>query len=237
MQSGTKDRARYVGLVAAFVGLIAVSLGCATTVAMSSSGNRSAYYSTPVQSDTIFALGKPDAAAAQQMGAPHAMAFLGKKNTYLLFSGGEELMQVANGLDGNLVSLGSQSGQLFLRDKKVWGTLTLTYGKGGSYVPTPAEIATLTRLGFTQLGKSGVYRKSIAVNGVVYPALTLPEDQAQRFKVNRQLDFYNPPDSSPPPDFSKLIKVPVAIAVDVVTLPLQLAIAGLTVIVISTSHH
>lgn len=237
MKLVNKDQARYAGLVAAFIGLIAVSLGCATTVALSSSGNRSAYYYTPVLNDTIFALGKPDAAAAQQIGAPHSVVFLGKNNSYLLFEGGEELMQLANGLDGNLISLGNQSGKLFLKDKKVWGTLTLNYGKGNAYVYSPGEIDALSKLGFKPVGKSGLYGKSIAVKGMVYPAQALPEDKAQRFKVSHQLSFYNPPESSPPPDFGKLIKVPLAIVVDVVTLPLQLAVAGLAVVTIAFAHH
>lgn len=50
--------------------------------------------------------------------------------------------------------------------------------------------------------------------------------------MSREIAFYNPPDSSPPPDFGKLIIVPLAVVVDAALTPVYLL--GFIVVVLGS---
>ena len=87
-------------------------------------------------------------------------------------------------------------------------------------------------MGF-KLGKDGMYRLAIPVKGAMYPAAKINEEAASQFKKTRDISFYRAPDSKPPPDVTKLIKVPLAFAVDVVVMPVL--VLGLFVVGITTT--
>ncbi len=212
-------------------------LGCATAmVASSGNSNAYAYYHTPILTDTIFALARPDDALAKKIGNDDSIAFIGKKNTYLLIEGGNQLMNIAKELNGDRLTL-DKSTQLFLKDKIAWGSLSLSYASKENISQDEADIAKLQTLGF-KADRSGVYRLKVKVKGAVYPAVSVSNDQLQQFKQSRALSFYNPPDSSPPPDLGKLVELPIAIAIDVATAPIQLfGLLGAVLVISATGHH
>jgi len=177
----------------------------------------------PVLIDTIFAVGRPDAALAQELGT-QAIAFLGEKNTYLLIEGGDVLMQIATEVDGERIGSYVEPRALFLKDKTVWGSMMLSHFS----VKNPEEAATLTRLGFAK-GPMGNFERQVLVKGRIYPPLPLSDEQGQQFKRRRSIRFYDPPDSSSLPALNPAL--PAAIVADVATFPFQ--VIGLGVIAIT----
>jgi len=218
---------KYLNLAAVFVVLVAGLSGCLFNSMVDSAEWRT-NSSEPVLSDTIFAIGLPDAALARELGVPHAVAFLGEKNTYLLTEGGEVLLQVATELDGKRMHVSATGSRgLYLKDQSVWGSLSIFFGPAES----PNEITAINRLGFAGPGSFGVYEKKIRVKGMLYPAIVLSDEQGQKFKQKRKVSLYSPPDSTPPPSHAPLVR-PAAIAADIVTLPIQLLGLGAIAIVL-----
>ncbi len=215
-------------------------LGCATAmVASSGNSNAPAHFNTPILTDTVFAVARPDAELAKTLGNSDAIAFLGKQNTYLLLEGGNKLMRIATELDGNRLTLVDMPRQLFLKDKTAWGRLSLNYTVEQGTSAGTAEIEKLQALGFTA-GRNGSYRLEVKVKAALYPPVKVNDDQLQQFKRRRELKFFNPPDSSPPPDLDKLLVLPLAIAVDAATMPVQLFGLGVIVLGLAVdagSHH
>jgi hypothetical protein len=213
----SRDQFTYISLIVVFIALVTGSLGGCSSMMAATSPSDSRNLDTPILSDTIFAIGRLDGESARTINAPDAIAFLGTKNTYMVHEGGQALMQIAAELDGNRITLINPPHTLFLKDETVWGYLSLTYGPGDKQALSPVEIATLLKLGFAAGYLGSHYRKDIYVKGVLFPALALSDQEMQRFKVNRQLDFYDPVPSSPPPpppDVSYLLIQSLAIALD-----------------------
>lgn len=205
-------------------------LGCATMLAAGKRNPRAdAHFYRPVLTDTIFALGRADEKLARKIGNEHAVAFLGRRHTYLLLDGGEKLLRVAKELDGDRLELVAQPRSIFLSDKTLWGTITLAYQP----VPGQASRAELLQdLGFMPV-EEGSYRLSLPIQGVLYPPVKVGPELEGRFKQTRSIAFYNAPDSTPPPDLSKFVLVPLAVAVDVMLTPVY--VGGLLLLVIAAN--
>ena len=60
------------------------------------------------------------------------------------------------------------------------------------------------------------------VQGLILKPVKRDQLPPSSFQTPRNVAFFNPPDSRPPPDLGKLIDLPLAIAVDVVLSPLYL---------------
>ncbi len=191
------------------------------------------YYFTPALTDSIFALGLPDDSLKKMIGQKHAIALLGFKNSYVLFKGGDELVQVAQQqLDGKHMRIDSEtSKKLFLKDKQVWGDLTLTYGDDSGI--TSAEIIQLKAVGFVPVksGSNTIYQKKVAIEGVLYPPIKLTNEQLSSLSVHRPFNLYNSPDTKPPISYAAVASLPFAIAADVALYPVERAlfIAGAVV--------
>ena len=207
-------------------------LGCATMIVSEKSNpNAYAHYNKPVLTDSIFALGRPDAAFAKKIGYEDAIAFLGKQHTYLLVEGGEQLSALAHGeLDGDKLIMEGTQRQLFLSKKTLWGQVAFRYAPGQGTPQAEADAAKLRALGF-KADNQGGYRLSIPVKGVVGPAAKLKKDLPDALTKNRDIAFYNPPDSKPPPDLGKLIEVPLAVVADVALTPVY--VVGFVILILS----
>jgi len=217
-------------------------LGCATMLVSEMNQNRGnpaadAHYNKPVLTDSVFALAQPDDALAEKIGHEDAIAFLGRQHTYLLIEGGKQLRGIARELDGNKLILEGTPRQLFLKGKVIWGSVSLRYVPGQDAAQEASDKSKFQTLGFA-LDKQGVYRLSVAVKGAIYPAAKftskLSKDLPDAFKKSRDIVFYNPPDSSPPPDLGKLailIELPLAVVVDVALIPVY--VVGFVVLVMS----
>jgi hypothetical protein len=235
-----KHQVQWLALVIALVGGIAGSLGCATMAASNyvNKGDRE-FYNNPVLSDEIIAIGHPDAALAKELGQPNAVAFIGAKNTYLLYKGGEELERISQlKLEGKRMAIdAARSYKLYLKDKQVWGELLLSYGGGK---PLAAEeVAELEKGGFAPMPRSNgsMYQKKVNIEGVVYPALKLSDEQVSKLGMRRAFNLYNPRDAKPPV-LGKILKTPLiaaGVVADIALIPVYAVGIGVTVIVLSTN--
>ena len=240
-----KNQTKWLALVLGFVSLIAGSLGCATMAATSAvSRNDSDFYSKPALSDEIIAIGKPDEALAKKIGQEHVVAFLGIKNTYMLYKGGEELEQIAQlKLEGKRLDIdAARSHKLYLKDKQVWGELMLTYGGGN--VVSAAEQAELEKAGFTPIkgAKNNLYQKKIDIEGVISQAIKLSEAQMAQLITRREFNLYNPRDVKPPllpriaHDIIAIPVVAVGVAVDIVLMPVYFGITAVVLVAAVVVH-
>ncbi len=223
-----RDQLQWLALVAGFCALVAGSLGCATML-VSDATDTHDYTPTPVLTDEIIAIGQPDASLSKKLGQPDVIAFIGKKNTYMLYQGGKELAAIAGlQLDGRHMNIDADSSRnLFIKDQKVWGQLVLQYGEDMEV--STDERAKLKDAGFTQIDQTEVYSRTVDIEGVVYPAISLTDAQMEKLTTQRKISLYDPNDNSPPLNLSKLLLIP-AIAVDIVLTPVYL-FAGLVILV------
>jgi len=157
------------------------------------------FYSKPILSDEIVAIGSPDAALAKEMGQTNVIAFIGKKNTYMLHKGGEALEKISRlKLDKKRINIDAdKSISLYQKDNKVWGELILTYG--GDVVVTTEEKLELEKVSFTAIqgAKNNLYQTKVRIEGVIYPAITLTDEQLSKFTKPHAFNLYNPRDSTP----------------------------------------
>jgi hypothetical protein len=223
-----KEHWRGVTLLMAFIVLIAGSMGCATMYVSSLISS----HNNPVLTDEIVAIGRPDASLAEKMGQKNAIAFLGMKNTYMLFKGGEELEQIAQGgLDESRITMSPTNlRSLYLKDQKIWGYGRLVYNGTGEV--SVQEQEKLAKLGFSSSQQPKWYERTVYIEGVVYPAIKLSDKQSL-LKDRIPFELYNSPDAKPPTNYAAVVVLPLAVAVDVVLSPVYLL--GLVVLVITTA--
>lgn len=238
-----KSQIQWLALVLAFAVGVAGSLGCATMVASQAvSQSDRDFYSKPVISDEIVALGKPDAPLSKEIGQEHAVAFVGLKNTYLLYKGGEELEQIAQlNLDGKRMMMdASWNNRLYVKDKQVWGEVLLRYGINAL---SADEVNELSKGGFSftekKIGNFKVreYEKKVSVEGVIYPAIKIPDEQLSRLGMHRPINLYHSKDEKPPmlPKILKAPLIPLGVAADIALTPVYLGV-GVIVLVAAASH-
>lgn len=227
-----KLQMQWAALVTGLIVLIAGSLGCATMAASSIGTSDAEFHNNPILTDEIIAIGRPDPALAQQMKQPNVIAFIGKKNTYMLYKGGDELEKISKlNLDGRRMDIdASRSRHLYQKDKQIWGDLILTYSTVSN-----DEISLLDRGSFTAVSgdKSNVFQKKVSIEGVIYPALKIPEDQMSKLTTGRPFNLYNPLDAKPP-ILVNILKVPlviVGVATDIVLIPVY--VGATTIFLIS----
>ena len=210
-------------------GMVGTS-GCATTILFSEGQSRP--HGELVLTDTIFALAIPDEALSKIIPS-ESVIFLGKKNTYALEVGGEELMYIAKELDGNKVKLDDTPDRLLLEDNTVWGNLSVSYVVFFGFTKTgKSEIEKLQLLGFRDYG-FGTYRKSIRIRATVSPPVSISEEQLQRFKRSRELNFYRPDGTTRTTDLGRLIYLPFALAIDLATAGPQLTLYGMNLLFVT----
>lgn len=203
--------------------LIAGSMGCATMSAIEASKGRKKAEQILVLSDEVIAIGKADESLKQQLGED-TIAFLGKKQTYLLHKGGKQLEHIANsGLDPLYIDFQDKK-QISLKDKHLWGHVDLYYDK---IQLSPAELQTLQRLEFHLQNK--VYHRSIYVAGQIAPPISLTQNQ-DKFAKSFKIEFYQTK-TSRVPNYAFVPLIPFAIVADVLLSPVYL---GLTLILITT---
>lgn len=224
-----KWHARILWLIA----LTIVLQGCATQVAMELNSGERGFYYKPVLTDEILAIGRPDADLLKQMELSNTIAFIGKANTYMLYLGGEELEQISKlKLDSKRMTI-APAQKLYLKDKQIWGEIELDYN--GNKEISAEEVAELTLGGFVpdQRGdRKGYFKATIRVEGVVYPAINIPDEQISKLQIKRKFSLYNPREASPP-ILGKIVKIPLiatGVAIDVMLAPVYLSVGGIVLL-------
>lgn len=235
-----KFQIQWLALVLAFAMGVAGSLGCAT-MAASQAVNKSDidFYNKPVISDEIVAIGKPDAALRKELGQEHVVAFIGLKNTYLLYKGGEELEQVAQlNLYGTRMTVDATwNNRLYVKDRQVWGDVQLRYGNNAL---SADEVSELARGGFTAMGQGKYvsYQKRVAIEGVIYPPVKISEAQLSTLGVHRPINLYHSRDEKPPmlPKILKAPLIPLGVAADVALAPVYLGVGVVAIVIVAGNH-
>lgn len=216
------------------IALTAVLQGCATYAASKAVPGEKEFHSTPVLKDEILAIGRPDEKLLKQLDLSNTIAFIGRENTYMLYLGGEELEQISKlKLDAKRMSVDSTH-SLHLKEKQVWGEIKLYYRTGKEV--TAAEKVELELGGFKpvqrlEFGK-GNYVTSVRIEGVVYPAIKISDEQISKLSVRRYFALY-PPREASPPFMYKVVKIPIialGIAVDVAIAPVYAGGVGIVLL-------
>ena len=183
-----------------------------------------AEYDKPAFTDEIVAIARPDAELAKKLNNPHVVAFLGLKNTYVLLKGGEELEAMAQ-LPIDRQRLNVAQSRVFLKDKQVWGQLTVIYSDGGSLTAT--ERSVLEQAGFAVIGWA---LKTVSVEGVVYPAMKLSSEQESVLTRHQHVNFFDPSSSDTPSVNTGYLFIPIAVAADVALTPLYLGLGAVSLV-------
>ena len=138
-------------------------------------------------------------------------------------------------LDGKRMAM--ESGwdhRLYVKDNQVWGEVSLRYG-----TPTADEINELNKGGFTAQGSGKYisYQKHVAVEGILYPAIKIPDGQLDKLGVRRTINLYHSKDEKPPvlPKLLKAPLIPLGIAVDTAVSPI-FGVVGVIVAIAVASH-
>lgn len=206
--------------------------------------------SEAVLSDTLLAIGKPDAATSKLLGVPDALALAGAKNTYVLTKGGDKLSELAQLFQSNptldaerlvLIDDSNKSAKrLFLDNETAWGIVEFNYEPVANGTYTQNERQTLEKIGFT-IGKDTLGRDSyellINIAAAIKPAIKLSNANIPSFKKNRTLTFYEPDSKTlvTKPKVGKILLLPFSVAADVATSPIQLLGFGAFVLALANA--
>lgn len=213
---------RRLALVATAVALVG-GLGCATSGTIRDAFRKAPDVSGPiVMTDTIVAFGVPGSELSKKIKQP-ALAFIGKAHTYLLVKGADDLKNIAQTLPAANVVFTEDSVALFFEDDVTWGNVEVRYFRPLNSEFSAQQVKQLTSLGFEPDGPY-TYRKKIQVEGKVFPPLSISPDNAHLLVKPRKLAFRSPPTGGGHPNLGYLALLPVALAFDIVTLPLQIFI-------------
>ncbi|WP_374402677.1 hypothetical protein [Niveibacterium sp.] len=225
--------------LASFLAALAacVVTGCATFFATTMDTRDPYFHMKPIAEDKILALGKVLKTADAADGTSGSIAFLGQQHTYLLVSGEDELLQIAQSPIGPLVEPSAESsntqGHLFLKDAKFWGALTLTIDKNAPL--SDVQRAELERLGFALHSEfDSHFTKAVSISGLVLPATQIPPESAEKLTHSRTVAFFPGLEETAPLNLKKVVAIPAAVVVDVATAPVQLLGLGALAIYFST---
>jgi hypothetical protein len=233
-----KNQLQWLGFMLVFIVLISGSLACATMAASAASKNNGSTIKTLALSDEIIAIGRPDAELSKKLNNEHAVAFLGKNNTYMLFKGGEELESISKlKLDPKRLDIDATTNKnLYLGNKQVWGNLRLTYGDSKGY--SDEERTILDHAGFKPF-KGSIYKfyyKNIYLQGLVYPAIKLSETQQSQLTVHRPFNLYKTDHTESTFNPAGIVLIPLGVATDIVLAPVYLGVGVVVLVVAAVSH-
>ncbi len=223
--------------------LLCVPMGCVTVelneaLSKGDAQARSEFYSKPAMSDVVVAIGRPDSELSRKLNIDHVIAFLGKKNTYILTQGGEELEHISRlKLDARRLRIKADGNpRLYLKDKQFWGQLIVSYGNQDA-VPASEQNA-LESAGFSKIHYEDVttFEKLISIQGLIYPAVRFSDADLARLAVPRAVSFFNPVDASPPANSGRAL-LGVAMAVDVALAPMYLGLGAVGLAAAPFNRH
>lgn len=179
------------------------------------------FYTTPVANDRLLAIGKVNQATEEQMGGRSAIAFLGEKHTYLLTRGSEDLQAIVRSPIGAVVEIPSGPSDLFAADQKFWGSVPLRVAGDKDF--TAEQLAQLEALGFVkQKWKNAPFEKKLPIEGVMLAPAKIPAGALDQLSHPRPIEFYPPHNQEAPANLKKIAVMPLAVAVDTVTAPVQI---------------
>jgi hypothetical protein len=193
---------------------------------------------TPLLEDSLIAIGY---AVSTDNDKSQPLVFAGIKHSYLLTKGAEEISAIANSFDGNHLLINYETYYDFEHKQQTSeheiklittqtgfkGTINVAFLRhSGDYTPT--ELTNLERLGFSKAetpgriwGTNVIYRKTVALEGRIYPSAPNIKEVQNKFKRHRNMTLYSTKEVTSS-NTGKLTNLPSTILVDVATLPFQL---------------
>ena len=213
----------------ALLGLAGLAMACSGCATMYTLNQPNTFVkqkpSNVALTDTIVGIGKPDAQFAEQIRNRSSLLLLGKAYSYLLLDGAAPLLlRMSQELDNSKITL-DNGDDLYMRDHKVWGFLTVHYRVDDAHPPAAKEQDALRQMGFTQVTLEE-YRLRVEIAGAVYPAMNLAS-AANPLSTHYDLVFHSPPTQVETPNLGKYALLPVAVVFDVVMSPVELVLGGL----------
>ena len=214
-----------------FVLLAMILSGCATASVLTMDEIDTSKW-VKVDSDSIISVGTASFKSEDTRKTEDSLiALVGLKYTYAMDKeSGQELISVAEQLDGQYIQVNNGE-EIRLEvsgwdEKKVKPTqlksmLVLKYMKEAPKLSSE-EVSALEKMGFKQDNSANnYYAKQITFYATLYPSANNLDDLKQEFKKRRNVEIYSfVGDSSTNP--AKIILAPAAVAVDVVTSPIQI---------------
>ena len=220
---------------------ILIGTGCATTSLLEKDGYKTSTNTrtvkVPLITDTVVAFAKP---ATQVAGLPEqAIVIAGQQHSYVLTQGGVNFIQVISRLDPKHIKINQKLGFLSAKnDGHFTGNVKLEYIKLKSELSNQ-ELNFFIEQGAKECSESSDTKMdaqrfcfNFNLAGVVYPAAnnigTLKSNLTQ-FSKPYQVSIYTQKSenykstSHGTNPLEKLVLLPFAVAIDVVTLPLQAA--------------
>jgi hypothetical protein len=176
-----KPDGRYNALVIGFVALLAISFGCAVSLA-----NRPVRGGSYEQrfADEIFALATLRGVTLPEVGSAPVLALLGKQQTYLLTTGGEKLLQINATLDQQQLQWldVDRPIKIIAGVKHIRGSLVLRYR--APKPPTAPIRQQLRLLGFIEVPRdqSTEWTLAVAFKGRMGSAIPFSPVQMQGFR-------------------------------------------------------
>ena len=215
-----QTRARVLALHAS-VGLAMMSgTGCITQNLLYQTEKTTAAHPQAILQDRLLAIGQPDPASLQKLGAAHALVFLGEQRSYLVVEGSEALGRIAHEPGSELIDIESDSRcpWLYVQGDQFWGDLRLRAARPDASPAGKVAQARLIRLGFS--AQSENYSMDIHVKGSLGLPLQLPEAKRQAIRP-RPIAFFPPPAPPPGATVKRVVLLPLSVALDIATLPIQ----------------
>ncbi len=215
-----------MALVSSCIGLA----GCTTFLASRMEGRDPNFHSQPLASDQLVAIGKLDKNAEKELDIPGGLVLIGQKQSYLITKGGGELEAIAKASFGPDVEIleryHDSNSHLYLDKRKFWGKVALRISRDQDY--SPEQQLELDNMGFEERETASsqrdrkVYTKSIDLEGITIAPIKVPDSLAQHLSHSRSIAFYPPEDQKAPPNLEKYVALPLAVAFDIVTAPIQI---------------
>lgn len=204
--------------------------GCTTFLASRMEGRDPSFHARPLASDQLIAIGKLDKKAEKELDISGGLVLIGQQQSYLITKGGDELEAIAKSSFGPDVEIleryHDSNSHLYLNKRKFWGKVALRINRDQDY--SPEQQLELANMGFekqetvsSQKNRS-VYSKAIDLEGVTVAPIKVPDSLAQHLSHSRTIAFYPSEDQKAPPNLEKYVALPLAVAVDVVTAPIQI---------------
>ncbi len=177
---------------------VALIVGCTPLILRDAVGSKATRNVVVANSeDELLGIGRIDSEKITKE-FPSAIALVGKKQTYVLLDGADQLQKIAHHLDGNLLAYSNASRHpaklddpmvFSVKDSEFFGVAWFIYKKSNA-VLTEQERSAIFSLGDPLLDKStGYFSFSIRVSGFIPDNAVELRGNSETFKAGRKINL------------------------------------------------
>lgn len=220
-----------IGALVLVISMAITLSGCMTSMYLASGGlgsNQSQLKTVSdqlVDKDMIYAVGEPASKEIRDK-FPNALFMVGEKNTYAIISGGELVGKIVGTFDPTLIKLDQKSITLEVSDKEFSGAITIYYKKTWEEMSNE-EREVVKKFNFESYPSffKKYYLKKFSFSGVISPRAANFDSIKSKFSRPRTVELHAVKRkyvTERNTDLKAIIELPVMIAIDVYTAPIQL---------------